>query len=132
MNKDEQKAIVLQFNEYINKQSIDGLAALMTYNHTFIDSDNNILHGKEKMLEAWRRFFGLFPDYRNVFENLESRNGFVVITGYSICSDKRLDGPALWTARIKDNKVAEWRFYYDTPENRKQLGLDKAYFYYNN
>ena len=123
MNKDEQKAIVLQFNEYINKQNIDGLAALMTDDHTFIDSANNIIHGKEKSLEAWKGFFELFPDYRNVFSNLESHNGFVVITGHSICSDKRLNGPALWTAKIKDNKVAEWRVYADTPENRKRLNI---------
>lgn len=123
MNKDEQKAIVLRFNEYINKQNIDGLAALMTDDHTFIDSVNNVIHGKEKTLEAWRGFFELFPDYRNVFANLESQNGLVVITGHSICSDKRLDGPALWTAKVKDNKVAEWRVYADTPENRKQLDI---------
>jgi ketosteroid isomerase-like protein len=123
MNKDEQKAIVLQFNEYIDKQNIDGLASLMTADHTFIDSGNNIIHGKEKVLEAWSRFFELFPDYRNVFEKLESQNNFILITGHSICSDKRLDGPALWTAKIKDNKVAEWRVYHDTPENRKQLDI---------
>lgn len=48
MNKDEQKAIVLQFNEYINKQNIDGLVALMTDDHTFIDSVNSVIHGKEQ------------------------------------------------------------------------------------
>jgi len=68
MNKDEQKAIVLQFNEYINKQNIDGLATLMTDDHIFIDSDNHIIHGKGKSLEAWREFFKLFPDYRNALK----------------------------------------------------------------
>ena len=124
MNKDEQKAIVLQFNEYINKQNIDGLATLMTDDHIFIYSDNHIIHGKGKSLEAWREFFKLFPDYRNVFENLELQYGFIVITGHSICSDKRLDGPAIWTAKTKVNKVTEWRVYRDTPENRKQLGIN--------
>lgn len=123
MNKDEQKAVVLQFNEYINKQNIDGLAALMTDDHTFIDSSNNILQGREKSLEAWSRFFELFLDYQNIFESFEPQNGFVVITGHSVCSDKRLDGPGIWTAKVKDNKVAEWRVYVDTPENRKQLGI---------
>jgi ketosteroid isomerase-like protein len=121
--QEEEKAIALQFNEYINKQNIDGLATLMTDDHTFIDSANNIIHGKEKSLEAWREFFELFPDYRNVFANLEPHNGFVVITGHSICSDKRLNGPALWTAKIKNNKVAEWCVYTDTPENRKRLDI---------
>lgn len=123
MNKDEQKVIVLQFNECINKQNIDGLAALTTDDHTFIDSVNSVIHGKEKSLESWGRFFELFPDYRNVFEKLESQNNFVLITGHSICLGKRLDGPALWTAKIKDDKFAEWRVYHDTPENRKQLHI---------
>jgi ketosteroid isomerase-like protein len=121
--QEEDKATVLQFNEYINKQNLDGLATLMTDDHTFIDSANNIIHGKEKSLEAWKGFFELFPDYRNIFANLEPQNGLVVIAGHSISSDKRLDGPALWTAKIKDNKVAEWRVYADTPENRKQLNI---------
>ncbi|WP_440947359.1 nuclear transport factor 2 family protein [Methanosarcina sp. T3] len=123
MNKDEQKAIVLQFNEYINKQKIDELATLMTDDHTFIDSANNIIHGKEKTLEAWGRFFAFFPDYRNIFEDFQLRNGFVVIIGHSICSDKRLDGPVLWKARVKGNKVAEWHVYDCTSENRKQLDI---------
>jgi ketosteroid isomerase-like protein len=121
--QEEKKALVLQFNEYINNQNIDGLATLMTDDHTFIDSANNIIHCKEKSLEAWREFFELFPDYRNVFASFESQNSFVVITGHSICSDKRLDGSALWTAKIKDNKVAEWRVYDDTSENRKQFNI---------
>lgn len=124
MNTDEQIDIVLQFNEYINKQNLDGLAALMTDDHTFIDSANNIIHGKEKMLEAWSRFFELFPDYRNIFESFELQNDFIVITGHYICSDKQLNGPALWTARVKDNKVAEWRVYKDTSESRKQLDIE--------
>lgn len=121
--QEEDKDIVFQFNEYINKQNIDGLATLMTDDHAFIDSGNNILHGKENVMEAWKGFFELFPDYRNVFENLEPHNGLVVIVGHSVCSDKRLNGPALWTAKIKNNKVSEWRVYADTPENRKQLNI---------
>lgn len=74
VSKDEQKAIVFQFNERINEQNIDGLETLMTEDHVFIDSGNNVIHGKEKSLEAWRRFFELFPDYRNIFENFESQD----------------------------------------------------------
>jgi hypothetical protein len=49
----------------------------MTDDHTFIDSANNIIHCKEKPLEAWRRFFELFLDYRNIFENFKPHNGFL-------------------------------------------------------
>jgi hypothetical protein len=40
-----------------------------------------------------------------------------------MCSDVRLDGPALWTAKARDSKLAEWRVYEDTPANRHMLGI---------
>ena len=74
-------------------------------------------------MKAWRGFFESFPDYRNVFENVSVRDGVITIVGHSVCSDKRLDGPALWTAEVLEGKVAQWRVYDDTPENRAQLGV---------
>jgi ketosteroid isomerase-like protein len=123
MTNDKRKTTALQFNECINSRDIHGLATLMTDDHTFIDSANHSLQGKEKAVEAWKGFFALFPDYRNVFEHIESRNDLVAIIGYSTCSEKQLDGPALWTAKLRGDKVAEWRVYKDTPENRKELSL---------
>ena len=123
-NKDnnEQLPIIQQFNSYINSRDIKGLATLMTDGHTFIDSANTTFKGKENVLKTWNGFFELFPDYKNVFEKFLSHNNTVVIIGRSICSDKRLDGPALWTVKLEDGKVAEWRVYEDNPENRKLLG----------
>ena len=34
-----------------------------------------------------------------------------------------LDGPAIWTAEVRDGKVAVWRVYEDTPEVRARLGI---------
>ena len=36
----------------------------------------------------------------------------------------RLAGAALWTATIENARVAEWRVYEDTSENRKRLAID--------
>ena len=47
----------------------------------------------------------------------------VVVVGRSSCSDKRLDGPALWAAKESDDKLAEWRVYEHTPANRSTLGI---------
>jgi hypothetical protein len=47
----------------------------------------------------------------------------VTMIGYSISSDERLEGEAIWTAIISDGKVAEWRVYEDTPENRQRLEI---------
>ena len=121
MNKVDKKSIILKFNEYINGRDLDGLSTMMTDDHILIT--NYPLEGKEKVLEAWREFFRLFPDYRNTFNNIELRDDFVIVNGYSTCSDKRLNGPALWIAKIKDNKIAEWCVYDDTPENRELIGI---------
>jgi hypothetical protein len=70
-------------------------------------------------------FFLSYPDYVNHFSIVESRNNLVLVIGFSTCSHKPLDGPALWTAKIENNLVAEWRVYLDTPENREKLNLPK-------
>jgi ketosteroid isomerase-like protein len=123
MTSDQQKTIVLQFNGCINSRDLEGVAALMTADHTFIDSANAEVHGKERVVEAWKGFFAHFPDYRNIFERVESRDHLVAIRGRSTCSEQLLDGPALWTATVRDDKVAEWRVYKDTPENRAALNF---------
>jgi ketosteroid isomerase-like protein len=115
--------IALQFNACINARDLEGLAALITDDHTFIDSANNIVRGKEHVVNAWQEFFALFPDYQNIFEQITSRDHLVAIRGRSICSEQQLDGPAMWTAKLRGTQVAEWRVYLDTPDNRKTLNL---------
>jgi len=115
--------VVTKFNEAINNRDAEALSALITDNHVFIDSANQSFKGKEKAVETWQGFFDAFPDYKNHFDTLTEKSGLVVVTGKSTCSFKDLDGPALWTAKVEDGKVSEWRVYDDTPENRKLLGI---------
>jgi ketosteroid isomerase-like protein len=123
MSKKDPKLIVLQFNECINTQDIDGLSNLMSDNHVFIDSSDDVHTGKDSMVKGWIEFFYSYPDYRNHFPKIESRENLVLIIGFSTCSHKPLDGPALWTAKIENDLVAEWRVYLDTKENRAKLKL---------
>ena len=99
--------LVIAFNECISRGDIDELASLMTDNHTFADSVGNMVAGKAAVLEAWRDFFHSFPDYRNTFEQWKVEGDVVTIRGRSHCSDKRLDGPALWRAVVLDQALAE-------------------------
>jgi ketosteroid isomerase-like protein len=123
LTDEHQQTIALRFNECINNRDLEGLAALMTDDHTFIDSANASVQGKDQVVEAWRGFFALFPDYRNIFDRVESRDQLVAIMGRSTCSEPHLDGPALWTAKIRGNQVAEWQVYKDTPEHRIALSF---------
>jgi hypothetical protein len=95
----------------------------MTEDHVFIDSSDEIHQGKEFMVKGWTRFFNNYPDYQNHFALLESRGDQVLVLGYSTCSYVPLDGPAIWTALVRDDQIAEWRVYLDSRDNREKLNL---------
>jgi ketosteroid isomerase-like protein len=112
------------FNEAINGRDLGALDELMTDDHTFVDSDGNVLAGRKRVLEAWEGFFEAFPDYRNEWARVMATGSTVIAVGRSTCStEPALDGPAIWAARTADGKVSEWRVYEDTPSNRIDLGI---------
>lgn len=115
--------VALNFNVRINRRDLEGLVELMTEDHRFIDIPGEVHEGKDVMKKGWREFFTKFPDYRNVFTDVKVRNGVVVMIGYSTCSYKQLDGPSIWTAKIRNGLVSEWRVYEDTVSNRQKLGI---------
>jgi ketosteroid isomerase-like protein len=117
----------LAFNDAIARQDLVALAGLMTADHTFIDVDENVAVGREVMLKAWKAFFASYPDYRNCWSGVTVNGATLIATGRSICAtEPDLDGPAIWTATIRAERVAEWRIYADTPEKRAERGLDPA------
>ena len=113
--------VVLRFNERINARDLQGLVGMMTPDHFFIDSEGR---RDDDMENGWRQFFARFPDYRNVFTRVQVEGDFVAIARYSTCSYEPLDGPALWSARVRGGLVSEWRVYKETPENGKKIGLE--------
>jgi ketosteroid isomerase-like protein len=99
----------------------------MTDDHTFIDTDDDAFSGRDDVLNAWRGFFEAFPDYRNVWTDLTVKGETLIAVGHSTCAtEPELDGPAIWTATVRADRVSLWRVYIDTPENRIQLGLATA------
>jgi ketosteroid isomerase-like protein len=118
--------IATAFNERINARDVDGLSALMTDGHSFIDTEGAAVTGKAACMAAWRSFFSAFPNYRNVFERVIERGDTIVAIGRSECSDPRLAGPAVWTAKIADKRVSEWRVWEDNAETRRALALGEG------
>jgi uncharacterized protein (TIGR02246 family) len=102
----------LKFNGKINQQDLEGLAELMTTDHTFIDNDGRVTKGKDAMKEGWRNFFEQYPDYRNIFNCVTAQDKTVVMIGHSTCSRKPLDGPSIWIAKVRGGRVAEWRVHW--------------------
>ena len=114
---------VKKFNEYINKKDLNGLDQLMAEDHVYIDRDGARTKTKDIMLPLWKQFFELFPDYQNTFTRIESASDLVKIVGYAFWSEAQPLDNIIWTVRIKDNLIQEWRTYDDTENNRRLLNL---------
>lgn len=123
MKTKDPKLIALQFNECINNQDLNGLERLMTDDHAFTDRDGTVQQSKQVMIQNWKMFFEMLPDYRNTFTRVESKENLVVILGYAYWSEKQPYDPVIWTATIVDDLVREWRIYSDSEENRKLFNL---------
>ena len=123
MNSKDPKLTALQFNEYINNQDIKRLSNLMTEDHTLIVREGDVVKGKESNTKGWIDFFNQFPDYKNIFTRVELRDNLVILVGYAKWSKKSSDDHAIWTAKIENDLVAEWRIYEDTEENRKKFNV---------
>ncbi|WP_433788860.1 DUF4240 domain-containing protein [Actinoplanes sp. CA-252034] len=106
----EPRFVVEAFTERINDRDLDGLAALMTDDHTFVDAEGTTVTGRAQCIAAWRRFFAAFPDYRAHVDTLTAAGGGVLaVGGRSECSDLALAGPTRWNAVVGFGKVARWQ-----------------------
>jgi len=45
------------FNEQINNRDLEALTEMMTADHTFIDSEGDMVKGREEMRRGWADFF---------------------------------------------------------------------------
>ncbi len=124
MDNSDLISTAIKFNEKINARDLTGLGEMMTEDHTFTDIPGEVNVGRDVMVPGWFSFFMEYPDYRNNFTLVEVKGELVVMVGFSECSYEPLDGPAIWTAKIRDGLVAEWRVYADKKEVRKELGID--------
>ncbi|MFW9870372.1 MAG: nuclear transport factor 2 family protein [Candidatus Thorarchaeota archaeon] len=113
----------LKFNERINARDLTGLGEMMTEDHVFIDIPGEVHSSRPMMVSGWFDFFRFYPDYRNNFTHIEVKEGLVIMVGFSECSHDSLDGPAIWTAKIRDGLISEWRVYEDNEDTRKELGI---------
>jgi ketosteroid isomerase-like protein len=120
------QTVVERFNACINARDVDGLGDRMTDDHQFVDTAGATERGKAHCLDVWRGFFEQFPDYRNTFTSMQTRQDTVIVVGFSTCSIEVLSGAAIWSAKVRQNKIAEWRVYHDVPTHRVRLGLSSA------
>lgn len=102
--------VVQAFNDAITARDLAALTALMTEDHRFVDGEGHTVEGRAACTEAWRGFFESFPDYRNVFEDVEEVSpGVVEVAGRSVCATPELHGPAHWHVEVRGDEVSLWQ-----------------------
>lgn len=113
------KQTIFAFIERINAHDVEGLAALMSGDHTFIDAHGKQVGGKEKMIAGWHAYFEWFPDYyievTDVFEAGDKAALFGFAGGsFQNNPTESWRLPAAWKAEVKDGRVTLWQVFADT------------------
>jgi uncharacterized protein (TIGR02246 family) len=123
MNARDPAEIALNFVDCINRQDVEGLAALMTDDHTFVGYERgDRAQGRETMARGFAEYFTAFPDYRiHASKVLRSGDDIAIIgttTGSHVAPELEARETLIWTARIERGLVAEWRIYTDLEQIR--------------
>lgn len=118
-----------RFVECINRRDLDGLTALISGDHVFIDLGGEEHRGKNSMIEGWRSYFTQFPEYMIHLAEAFILNETVVLVGRTTGSHtgqpraEEFRGTVIWVAETHQGQVQTWQILDDTPENRAELGL---------
>jgi len=122
--------VVEKFVDRINAHDVDGLVALMSADHVFIDSLGNKF-ARPAIETGWRQYFATVPDYwvrvdRVVTDEpalilFGAAGGTYVVDGGAIRPENKWETPAVWRAVIRNGKVSEWRIFADNEPIRAKM-----------
>jgi ketosteroid isomerase-like protein len=133
MNQPSSADVAMAFVAKINAHDVDGLVALMTPDHVFVDALNNSFRGAEQMRQGWKFYFGMFPDYAIEVTDEFNRGDLVAMFGKARGTfavngksprENSWEIPAAWKAVVKEGRVAEWRVYCDNDPARKIMAAN--------
>ncbi|MGH8671274.1 MAG: nuclear transport factor 2 family protein [Burkholderiales bacterium] len=126
--------VVRLFVKHVNSHDIDGLCALMSEDHTFVNVRGGSYSGRDEMRDSWLEFWEMFPDYRMEVEDMVQEDGVVAIFGVAsgtyfihgeMSEHNRWQAPAAWKASVEDGLVREWRIYTDCESVRQIVAAAK-------
>jgi ketosteroid isomerase-like protein len=126
--------VALRFVNEINRHDLDAIRGLMAPDFWFVDGLGQEVRGLDRMVEAWRRYFSQFPDYRiSIRDHLAV--GMVVALFGTASGTCAVDGglphanrwsiPAAWRAVVRGGHIAEWQVYTDSEPVWKILGVKR-------
>jgi hypothetical protein len=120
---------VISFIDCINRGDLVGLTNHMEEHHTLMVHGEEPLVGRDANTEAWNGYFAAFPNYVIYPRRIATYGERVAVLGSTTGShlllpdDEELALTVIWTATVKDGRLAEWRIRDDTAETRSELGL---------
>jgi len=115
--------------KYINDQSLDGLFALASIDHTFFVEGEQPTIGRDKVRPSWAGYFTGFPDYVVFEDELFDLDDAVYVVGHTTGSHvsqklETIPSSVIWKCVVNsDGNVSEWSVYPATPENRSRFQL---------
>jgi len=126
--------VALEVVERINRHDVEGLVALMTEDHCFVDGLGQVVRGRKRMEAGWVGYLGWFPDYSVKVDDILSKGSVVGLFGtaqgtYSVngklVSKNHWEIPAAWRAVVRGGRVCEWRVYADNEPVWKIMGVKR-------
>jgi ketosteroid isomerase-like protein len=111
---------IQSFIDSINRHSVEGLCALISEDHVFIDALGGVARGKETLRRGWTGYFRMFPDYQIIQEKTTQSGNVIGIFGTArgtyapdgiLKSENRWEIPAAWEGVVSAGLVSEWRIY---------------------
>ena len=126
--------VVAAFIAAINRHDPAALAELMSEDHTFIDPVGRRVSGRKEMIEGWKAYFAMFPDYEILVDTTLTDNGAIAIFGSvsgtyngkrGLVPKNRIAMPAAWKANVADGKVKRWQVYCDWTEGVRIIEENK-------
>jgi len=119
---------VRRFIARINAHDSQGILALCTPDHVFIDSVGARLSGVAQLEQGWSKYFALFPDYRIEVDTMISAGKLVLLSGWASATARGSGAswriPAAWRAALVNKRIAEWQVYADNKSVYEILSRD--------
>ncbi len=127
----ETRDVAEAFVRAINSRRAERVYAMMSPDHIFIDSLGVETRGRDSMLDRWRAYFQLFPDYRIEVEGWFFEDQAALLHGSAGASLHRQTRPvpsgewripAAWRLISDGRKASLWQVYADNKPVYALLG----------
>ncbi len=122
--------IANEFIDCINRGDVRRMGELMTDEHRLYVFDEPPVTGRSANMDAWTDYVTSFPEYRIHPHRVVGYGARVAVLGHTAGSHLGLSDEEeerftlIWVAELAEGKILSFRLVEDTPEWRRELGLD--------